>query len=158
MDSKQVLELYDLYSENVFKLAYSYTGNRSDAEDVVQDVFLKLLQQNISMNKGKEKSYILKMTANACKDMFRSAVRKACVPFEDALDKEKMYSLSDDEAELLNKVMQLSEKYRMVIHLFYYEGYSVTEISKMLNISVSAVTMRLTRGRGQLKDIIIQEG
>lgn len=59
MDNKKILELYDLYADNVFKLAYSYVGNKTDAEDIFQDVFLKLLKQNIQIREGKERSYIL---------------------------------------------------------------------------------------------------
>ena len=152
-----MLELYDLYADNVYKLAYSFIGNRADAEDVVQDVFFKLLRQDIRIRDGKEKSYLLKMTANTCKDMRKSTRVTAEVPYEDALDKETETSFTDDEYNLVNAISRLPQKYRMVIHLFYYEGYSVKEIARMLGISSSAITMRLTRGREQLKDMISKE-
>ncbi len=157
MENIRVLELYDLYSENVYKLAFSYMGNKSDAEDIVQNVFLKLLHQNYHIHEGQEKSYILSMTANACKDLIRSRKKMSDVNYEDLPDNSTYYDLTDIENDLLGAVSSLPEKIRIVIHLFYYEGYSVKEIARMLKISLSAVTMRLTRGREALKNTITWE-
>ncbi len=157
MENIRILELYDLYSENVYKLAFSYMGNKSDAEDIVQNVFLKLLHQNYHIHEGQEKSYILSMTANACKDLIRSRKKMSDVNYEDLPDNSTYYDLTDIENDLLGAVSSLPEKIRIVMHLFYYEGYSVKEIARMLKISLSAVTMRLTRGREALKNTITWE-
>ncbi len=157
MNNARVLELYDLYAENVYKLAYSYMGNRADAEDIVQNVFFALLRKNIRIGEGKEKSYILRMTANACKDQLRSKKRLLDIPFENLNDSGGQYELTDEENTLLQAIGRLPEKTRTVFHLHYYEGYSVKEISRMLRISASAVTMRMSRGRDQLKEIISWE-
>ena len=158
MNNDRVIDLYDMYADNVYKLAYSFIGSAADAEDIVQTVFLRLLQKNVKIVPDKEKSYLLKMTANACKDFLKSPKYKNVVPFEDTLEKYPDEHFSENEQELMNHLEKLPYKNRIVIHLFYYEGYSVREISKMLGISASAVTMRLTRGRNQLKESILKEG
>ena len=73
MNNEAVLRLFDTYADDAFRLAYSYLGSRPDAEDVVQDVFVKLIKSDITITKGKEKSYILTMTANKCRDFLKSA-------------------------------------------------------------------------------------
>ncbi|MBE7070431.1 MAG: RNA polymerase sigma factor [Ruminococcaceae bacterium] len=86
MNNEDVLRLFDTYADDAFRLAYSYLGSRPDAEDVVQDVFVKLIRSDISINKGKEKSYILTMVANRCKDFKKSADVVYNAPFDDAVD------------------------------------------------------------------------
>ena len=157
MNNDKVLLLYDLYADRIYKLAYSFTGSGADADDIVQNVFIKLLSQNIRMTEGKEGSYLLRMAANACRDHLRSVKSRGVVPFDDLLEKSADQTFSDEEKELIRAIQKLPYKQRVVIHLFYYEGYSVKEISKMLGISVSGVTMRLTRGRKYLKETISKE-
>lgn len=86
MNNEAVLRLFDTYADDAFHLAYSYLGSRPDAEDVVQDVFVKLIRSDITITKGKEKSYILTMTANKCRDFLKSADVVFKAPFEDADD------------------------------------------------------------------------
>ncbi|HBZ04011.1 MAG TPA: RNA polymerase subunit sigma-24 [Lachnospiraceae bacterium] len=158
MRESEIIRLYDLYSDSVYRLAYSYTGSIQDSEDVVQELFLKLIQKNIFISQGKEKSYLLTMTANACKDILKSAKYKNAVPFEEAAaDTAIMNSYAEEDLELFNALKKLPEDYRATIHLHYYEGYKVREIAKMLKLSSSAVTMRLTRGRNMLADLLQEE-
>jgi len=156
MKKDKVLQLYDLYADNVYKLAYSYTGSAADAEDIVQDVFLKLLQKNISVTAGKEKAYLMQVAANACRDHLRSASVRKNVTYEEYLANENNNQDLED-SELLHALSQLPFKYRTVIHLHYYEGYTLKEISKILKLSVSAVSMRLTRGREMLKELMKED-
>ncbi|MBQ7500931.1 MAG: sigma-70 family RNA polymerase sigma factor [Clostridia bacterium] len=157
MKNDMVLFLYDLYADRIYKLAYSFLGSGADAEDIVQNVFIKLLKQNVHITEGKEGSYLLRMAANACKDHLRSLRSHGVVPFDDLLEKSAGSAFSDEEKDLIRAVEKLPYKQRAVIHLYYYEGYSVKEISEILGISVSGVTMRLTRARNQLKDTISKE-
>ena len=157
MNNDKVLLLYDLYADRIYKLAYSFTGSGADAEDIVQNVFIKLLSQDIHITDGKEESYLLRMAANACRDHLRAVKSHGVVPFDDLLEKSADQTFSDEEKELIRAIQKLPYKQRVVIHLFYYEGYSVKEISKMLGISMSGVTMRLTRGRKYLKETISKE-
>ena len=97
------------------------------------------------------------MTANACKDLLRSQKKLSDKNYDDLADNDASYELTAVETGLFNAVSSLPYKIRIVIYLFYYEGYSVKEIAGMLKISLSAVTMRLTRGREALKNILSQE-
>ncbi|MBO4863767.1 MAG: RNA polymerase sigma factor [Eubacterium sp.] len=157
MQESEVIRLYDLYSDSIYRLAYSYLGSMHDAEDIVQDIFLKLVQRNIRIGEGKEKSYLMSMAANACKDLFRSGRMKLTVPFEEVADRAFDYSLEEQDISLFEALKKLPENYRAVIHLHYFEGYKVKEISKILRISQSGVTMRLTRGRDMLADLLKEE-
>jgi len=152
MNNEDVLRFFDLYADDAFRLAYSYLGSRPDAEDVVQDVFVKLIRSDITIAKGKEKSYILTMTANRCRDFLKSADVVYNAPFEDAADVGSDIEFDDDDQELLEAVSELPDKLRVAVHLHYYEGYSLKEIADILEIAPSAVSMRLTRAKEVLRN------
>lgn len=139
-------ELFALYGDDVFRLALSYLGNVSDAEDVCQNVFIKLAEQALPPDKGKEKHWLLKCTANACKNILRSVWRKNREELS-----EELPALEEREREVRNAVMSLPPKYRAAVHLFYFEGYSQGEIADILHISVTAVQTRMCRAREMLK-------
>ena len=151
MNNEDVLRLFDTYADDAFRLAYSYLGSRPDAEDVVQDVFVKLIRSDISINKGKEKSYILTMVANRCKDFKKSADVVYNAPFDDAVEVGSEEKFDEDDTEMYAAVSELPDKLRVAIHLHYYEGYSLKEIAEILDIAPSAVSMRLTRAKDILK-------
>lgn len=151
MNNEAVLRLFDTYADDAFRLAYSYLGSRPDAEDVVQDVFVKLIRSDITITKGKEKSYILTMTVNRCKDFMKSADVSFKAPFEDAADVGSDITIDEDDTEMYAAVSELPDKLRAAIHLHYYEGYSLKEISEILDIAPSAVSMRLTRAKDILR-------
>lgn len=138
---------YDAYSDAVYRLAMVYLGRHADAEDVTQEVFLRLLHRAPSFTgEDHEKRWLLQVTANLCKDQLRSFWRKRVTQLEDSLP-----AAAPEEREALRAVAALPEKYRLPIHLYYYEGYSVTEIAEILKLGQSAVKMRLKRGRELLK-------
>lgn len=138
------------YTRNMYRLAFSYCRNREDAEDVVQEVFLKLLRQKSEfLDEQKLRSWLLKVTVNACMDLLRSPWRGRCCALEEATEPTV---LMQEESELMLAVLNLPAKYRGVIHLYYYEDYSITEIAGILNVSESAVRMRLMRARQKLKE------
>lgn len=138
------------YTRNMYRLAFSYCRNREDAEDVVQEVFLKLLRQKSEfLDEQKLRSWLLKVTVNACMDLLRSPWRGRCCALEEATEPTV---LMQEENELMLAVLNLPAKYRGVIHLYYYEDYSITEIAGILNVSESAVRMRLMRARQKLKE------
>ena len=152
MTNEAVLRFYDKYADDAFRLAYSYLGSRPDAEDVVQDVFLKLIRSDITIAKGKEKSYIFTMVANRCRDVLGSGNVVFRAPFEDAAGVKSDISFDEEDTEMLEAVSKLPDKLRAAIHLHYYEGYSLKEIADILQIAPSAVSMRLTRAKEILKD------
>ena len=143
--------LFQKYKDDVYRLAVSYTKSRQDAEDVCQNVFLKLMRQP-NIDPGKEKSWLLQVTANECRSLLRSHWWRTTVPMEDSL------CVSGPEANSVSEaLMQLSPKHRVVIYLHYYEGYSTGEVGKLLKISQSAVTTRLSRARRELKTMLEEE-
>lgn len=157
MNKDELLKLYDQYSEHVFRLAFSFLGSPADAEDIVQDVFIKIFEKQCVIKKGKEKAFLLTVTANCCRDFLKQACRKRVVAYDDVENELYYESLSFEESELIQAIMHLPHKYRIVIHLHYYEGYTFKEIAHILHLSPSAVSMRIYRGREELKKVISRE-
>lgn len=140
-----IQDLFCRYRDDVYRLAVSYTRSRADAEDICQRVFLKLMEQKAFLP-GKEKQWLLRVTANECKNLLRSHWWKTTVPMEDTL------CIDPPEFnETLHSILSLPPKYRVVIYLHYYEGMTVQEISHLLHITPSTVTTRLARARSMLK-------
>ena len=146
MNAEALADLFRQYGDDVFRLAYSYLGNRADGEDVCQTVFLKLAEGKTVLLPGREKAWLLTCAANLCKSQLRSFWRRNVgeldenVPFKD-----------ESARELWDAVMTLPPKYRAVIHLYYWEGYGQGEIADILHISRTAVQTRMARGRDMLK-------
>ena len=145
MEKHEVAKLYDAYAQDVFRLALSYLYNRQDAEDVCHSVFLTLVEKEITLFPGSEKAWLLKCTANACKDQLKSFWKQNREELKD-----NMIFADSQDRELWAVVGQLSPKYRAVVHLYYYEGYSQEEIAKILGITRTAVQTRMQRAREQL--------
>ena len=145
MDKTQVAQLYDCYAQDVFRLALSYLYHTQDAEDICHSVFLALVEKDVTLFPGHEKAWLLKCTANACKDQLRSLWRQNREP----LDENIVFTDSQDR-ELWAVVGGLPPKYRAVVHLYYYEGYSHEEIAKILGITRTAVQTRMQRAREKL--------
>lgn len=138
---------YDAYGPMVYRLAMVYLGCRADAEDITQEAFLRLLYMAPAFADGEhEKRWLLRVTVNLCRDQLKGFWRKRAVELEPDLPVRDAESLGLAEA-----VVALPEKYKAVIHLHYYEGYSVAEIGEILRLGESAVKMRLKRGRELLK-------
>lgn len=149
MEQTYVQRLFDDYAQEVFRLAFSYLNNRQDAEDITQTVFVKLLSTKWKPKAGKEKSWLLACAANACKDHLKSFWRKNVVYIED-----RMSFPNENDQTLWEAVSSLPPKYRVVVHLYYYEGYTQNEIAKILKISCTAVQTRMSRARSQLKEVL----
>ena len=149
-----VMELFHLYKDDVYRLAVSYTHSVHDAEDVCQTVFLKLMDQS-GITPGKEKAWLMQVTANQCRSLLRSVWRKRTEP----LDEEAEEILSEQPVlqGIWESIRKLKPKYRIVVYLFYYEGYTVKEIADILHISGTAVTTRLSRARQVLEAELREE-
>ena len=138
---------YDVYSGPVYRLAMVYLGRHADAEDVTQEAFFRLLYRSpVFADEAHKKRWLLQVTANLCRDQLRGFWRGRIIELEDTLP-----AAAPEELEALSAVLTLPEKYRLPIHLYYYEGYSVAEMAEILKLSQSAVKMRLKRGRELLK-------
>lgn len=139
---------YKLYSDMLFKICMIYLGNKEDAEEAVQESFLKLIYKSPQFNNNEhEKAWLIRVTINVCKDILRSIWRKRVINIEDI---ERYYD-SSKELEIMEDIIRLPSKYKDVIYLYYFEDYSIKDISKILKVSESAVKMRLKRGRDTLK-------
>ena len=145
---QNIEELFRKYKDDVYRLALSYTRNPAEAEDVCQSVFVKGMEQP-SITPGKEKAWLMQVTANQCRNLLRSAWWKKTQPLEEALPAE-----TGEDSGVYQAVMALPPKYRVVVYLRYYEEYSTKEMAQLLRISQSAVTTRLNRARQMLKPML----
>ena len=134
------------YETTVFRLAYSYTRSRSDAQDICQEVFLRYYcRRPIFASEEHRRAWLLRVTVNRCKSHLSSWWVRRTVPLDDRISMPEPEYLELDEA-----LRRLPEKDRLVIHLFYYEDCSTREIAKLTHSTEGAVRTRLTRARQQL--------
>lgn len=147
-------------SETVYRLAYSLVKTRSDADDIYQEVFLRYVRKKPSFDSPEhEKAWFLRVTVNCCKNYWKSPwVRKRTALEADVLEKETSCEAGNEDRMLIETVKQLPEKYRVVIHLFYYEELSVGEIGKITRSKPATVRTRLTRARRLLKNLLEEKG
>lgn len=138
------------YGDTVYRLALCRLQNISDAEDVYQDVFLRLLNQDVT-GWGKEhlKAWLIRTTLNRCADVGRFRLRRSTVPLSEVMP--PIQPDNEDAAELWDAVAHLPVKLRTPLHLHYVEGYSTDEIASLLNIPANTVRTRLYRARQKLK-------
>ncbi|MDF9843598.1 MULTISPECIES: RNA polymerase sigma factor [unclassified Paenibacillus] len=144
-----VIKSYEAYSDMLFRIAMVHLGRRQDAEEAVQDTFIKLMEKAPDFNDAEhQKAWLIRVLTNTCKTMLGRGWRKREVKLDGA---EALAADGPEDLALLQLVMALPVKVKTVIHLYYYEDYSVQKISSILQISESAVKMRLQRGRQLLK-------
>lgn len=148
VNSEDLRKLVLDYQGSILKLAYAYLKNHHDAEDVAQDVFVAYIKSSpLFKNETARKAWFMQVTANKCKNVLSSAWKKRNVSLTDDLS-----YLPQESRDVLSFVLSLDERYRIPIHLYYYEGYSIEEIGKILNTSPNTVGTRLARGRKLLKN------
>ena len=139
---------------SVWRLALAQTGSKEDAEDVYQDVFLRLAQSATEFSSQEHlKAWLLRVAVNRCHDVARLRSRRPAVPLDSMpFEPSDAGPLSPDEVRALwEAVGELPESMRVVIHLYYQEGYSGKEIAGLLGLEPSTVRTRLQRARAQLK-------
>ncbi len=152
MDKNVISRYITDFHGAVFRLAYSYTRNRHDSEDISQEAFLRLyLSEKDFPTDGDVKAWLMRVTVNLCKDMLKSKWRRDREELSEDIPCESV-----EESLLADCVKRLEPKYSAVIHLFYYEGYSVKEIAEISRISATTVTTRLSRARKQLKKMLTE--
>lgn len=150
--SQQAERLAQDYADAILRLSYTYLKNTQDAQDVCQTVFVKLLTEPRDFQSpAHERAYILRMAANACKDLLKSPWRKRTCGLETVLE---VPAPEAGDGSVLAAVNELPAHYRTAIYLFYYEGYQAAEIGKILGVPTATVHTRLARGRARLKDIL----
>lgn len=156
MTDEQILEIYDRHCNTIYRVALGYTHSVHDAEDITQAVFLKLMEKQPALTPDKERAWLIRVTVNACRDLHKSGWKQKCGALSDD-DYSITQCLSQEESDLFCALMKLPGKYRIVVHLHYYEGYTFKEIAKILKTSASAVSMRMHRSREMLKEILSKE-
>ncbi|WP_028560811.1 RNA polymerase sigma factor [Paenibacillus pinihumi] len=144
-----VMKSYETYASMLFRIAMVHLGRRQDAEEATQDTFIKLMEKApVFKDAEHQKAWLIRVMTNHCKTLLGRGWRRREVKLEGI---EPMPDQTAEDIALLQLVMALPLKYKTVIHLYYYEDYQVQEISQILQISQSAVKMRLQRGRQLLK-------
>ena len=158
MTDERYTEIVDRYANTVYKVALNYTKSVFDAEDIVQNVFLKVYKKS-PMFKDEEhaKKWLIRVTVNECNNLWESFWNRNTTGINDIKLSDKPTFSTDEYEELYNEVMNLSEKYRIVIYLYYYEGYSINEISHLIGKNVNTVKTNLSRAKSQLKDRLGKE-
>lgn len=148
-DRADAERLVQTYSDLILRLAYTYLKSTHDAEDICQNIFLKLLTGGQTFDSpAHEKAWIIRATANACKDSLRLPRTRRKSVWKPLPRHPRLPHLDSD---VLDAVMALPRKYREAVYLHYYEGYSVREIASLLGQSESAVSAHLSRGRKSLR-------
>ena len=151
----EICRIVEQYSPMLLRLACTRLQSPADAEDAVQEVFLKLLTARPAFrDREHEKAWLIRATVHRSADLRRTAERRN-VPLEAAA--QAAAEPAETESALLSAVRALPEKYSTVIHLYYYEGYSLREIAGILRLPVPTVGTRLARGREHLRTMLKEE-
>ena len=151
-------EFYDRQVKRVYRLAMVMMGNISDAEDVTQTVFLKAWEKKPDFRDADhEIAWILTTTRNQCKDIHKSFYRRKRADLENAPEPQVTLETQMD-SEIWEALQSLAEKYRMVLYLYYYEGYSVRELSVIPRRRESTLQTQLATGRKQMKSLLESKG
>ena len=151
-----IQELIERYRNSLFVAAFQICKNQEDAEDVVQDTFLQYHTSKKEYESEEHiRAWLLRVAINKAKNVNLTFWRRNKQSLEDYM--ETLAFENQEDSNLFEAVLALPEKYRVVIHLFYYEDYSVKEIAGVLKLSESNVKIRLSRGRGMLKEALKEE-
>ena len=150
--NEQAQRLAEQYADAILRLSYTYLKNTHDAQDVCQTVFVKLLAEPRDFESpAHERAYILRMAANACKDLLRSPWRKRTCGLDTVME---VPAPEAADGSLLAAVNELPANYRSAIYLYYYEGYQAAEIGQILGAPTATIHTWLARGRAGLKTML----
>lgn len=149
MDS-EFSRIFELYKDDVYRLAYSYTLSSFDSKDILQETFIRFYKNMASLPKNdlQIKKWLMKVASNKAKDHLKSWWHIRVRLFDEDI---KNYCFSDVDETLLNSLNKISSKYRITIYLYYYEGYNISEVAGILSISESAVKARLSCAKEKIK-------
>ena len=156
-DPAYFARLYDQYATDVLRVCYFYLSDREKAEDVCQDVFVRLM----TTHPGREKSWLLKVALNRCRDLWRGAWLKRVIlggPTFELIPAPDEFSRRDDQQAMMAAINQLPATFKEVILLHYYQGMNIAEIAQMLELPEGTISSRLSRGRKKLESILLKGG
>lgn len=152
------LHIINKYSDMVYRMAYSLVKNKYDAEDIYQEVFIRYISKRpMFQSENHEKAWFLRVTINLCKNLWKTAWRQKVISLGEDLE-ESMEATDTlekvEESGIIELLKSLPQKYRVVIHLFYYEELSIDEIAGVLQMKPATVRTHLTRAREKLKRLL----
>ena len=148
---QEVNRALDRYADTVRRLCMIHLKSYADTEDIFQTVFLKYALRTASFESdAHEKAWFIRVTINACKDLIKSFFRSRSVSMEEI--PELPADMEEEHREVLEAVLSLPEKYRQVVYLHYYEGYTAPQIARILKRNVNTVYTLLTRSRQMLRE------
>lgn len=151
-------ELYNRQIQRVYKLALLILGNSMDAEDVTQTVFLKAWEKSPGFNdENHETAWFLTITRNQCRDLQKSFYRKHRASMDETPE-QPVYLQSDVDNDIWQALQSLDDKYRIVLYLYYYEGYTVKDMAMLLGRRESTLQTQLSTGRKKLREILEKGG
>lgn len=146
---KDIEDIYRRYVDMLYRVAYSFMKNSADAEDMVQETFIRLLRSGTSFaSEQHEKAWLIVTVSNLCKSALRSPWQRR-TGLDDMAEPPAAADATPDET--LEAVLALPEDYKLPVYLFYYEGYPTAEIARMLGVAPATVRSRLNRARKKLK-------
>lgn len=154
-------DLYEKYATDVLRVSYFYLGDKQRAEDVCQDVFVRLMTNAPDLQEGREKAWLLKVALNRCRDLWRGAWVKRVVlgsPTFELIPAPDDSEQRDDEEAMMTAIHQLPATFREAILLYYYQGYGISEIAEMLELPEGTISSRLSRARKKLEQILKEGG
>lgn len=160
-DPAYFARLYDQYATDVLRVCYFYLSDREKAENVCQDVFVRLMTTHPLLQPGREKSWLLKVALNRCRDLWRGAWLKRVIlggPTFELIPAPDEFSRRDDQQAMMAAINQLPATFKEVILLHYYQGMNIAEIAQMLELPEGTISSRLSRGRKKLESILLKGG
>lgn len=156
MDKKEYERIIKSYLDAVYRVALVGCKNNSDAEDVVQNTFIKLWERKESFKDEEHlRRWLIRVAVNECRSLQRTPWKRKLLYIED-MTNEPIFSLPE-RSELFYAVMELDAKYRQVVLLYYFEDYNVREIAEIMKLSETAIQTRLLRARNKLKEVLKTE-
>ena len=142
----EVYQAIEQYSDMVRRLCMIHLKNYHDTQDIFQTVFLKYALSSVTFeSKQHEKAWFIRVTINACKDLLKNFFRTHVIPIDEV--SKQLFELSSDNIDVLNAVCSLPPKYKDVVYLHYYEGYTAPEIANILHKNVNTIYTYLTRSK-----------
>lgn len=158
-DEQEVNTAIERHADMIRRLCMVHLKNYADTEDIFQTVFLKYVLSSVSFTSEEhEKAWFIRVTVNACKDLLKSFFRSRTVSLDEIIKQPSADALSQDNREVLEAVLSLPAKYKDVVYLHYYEGYTAPEISRILGRNVNTVYTLLTRSKQLLREKLGGDG
>lgn len=157
-ETKERLEqIFRDYYQLIYRVAFSQVKNHADAEDITQEVFLKIIRHDMRYQSMEhERAWIVRVTVNLCRDLLKSKWHKTSVSMEEVSEAQRgsCENFTEIQDDMMWAVLQMPEKYRNCLYLFYYEDYSIKEIAQSLEMPENTVKTNLKRGRQALKEFL----